>query len=73
LRFARQSGAGYRFSAYATDPSFAAFLDYLKIRETGVCEEFAMLINAQERHACSRGVFFGELCSDSVRSTLSSE
>jgi hypothetical protein len=53
--------SGYLFSAYATNPSFVAFLDYLNIRVTGVCEEFAMLINAQERHACSRGVFFGEL------------
>jgi len=57
-------------SAYATNPSFVAFLDYLNIRVTGVCEEFAMLINAQERHACSRGVFFGELCSHGVRSFI---
>jgi len=37
-------------------------LDYLNIRVTGAGEDFAMLINAQERHTCSRGVFFGELC-----------
>ena len=60
----------YRFSAYATNPSFVAFLDYLNIRVTGVCEEFAMLVNAQERHACSRGVFFDELCSRGVRSFI---
>jgi hypothetical protein len=54
------SGIGYWFSANATNPSFAAFLDCLNIRETGVGEEFAMLINAQERHARPRGVFLGE-------------
>src|SRR6266403_4808503 len=62
--------SGYLFSAYATNPSFVAFLDYLNIRVTGACEEFAILINAQERHACSRGVFFGELCSDGVGSFI---
>ncbi len=29
-----------------------------------------MLINAQERHASSRGVFFGELCSHGVLSFI---
>ncbi len=29
-----------------------------------------MLINAQERHACSRGGFFGELCSHGIRSFM---
>ncbi len=29
-----------------------------------------MLINAQERHACSRSVFFGELCSEGIRSFI---
>jgi hypothetical protein len=49
---------GYPLCADSTNPSFAAFLDYLHIRITDVCEEFAMLINAQERHACSRSIFF---------------
>ncbi len=41
-------GVGYRLSACATNPSFGEFLNYLHIRVTGVCKEFAMLINTQE-------------------------
>jgi len=52
-----RSSAGFRPSAQATNPSFVAFLNNLHSRVTGVCEKFAMLINAQERQACARGVF----------------
>jgi hypothetical protein len=41
---------GYRLSAYAANPSFVAFLNYLHIRITGVCTEFAVLIYTQECH-----------------------
>jgi hypothetical protein len=47
----RLSGVGRRLSAQATNPSFVALLEYLSIRVTGVFEEFAMLIDGQERHA----------------------
>src|ERR1700686_2718314 len=70
VRFARLSGVGYRLSPYATNPSFVAFLNYLHIRVTSVCAEFATLINTQECHARSCGVFFGKLCSHGVRSLI---
>ena len=35
------------FSAYAANPSFAAFLNHLHVRVAGIGEEFAMLINTQ--------------------------
>lgn len=41
------------FAAYAANPSLAAFLNDLNIRVAGHCEEFAMLINTQERHTRS--------------------
>jgi len=66
----RCSGVCRRFSANAANPSFVVFLDHLNIRVTGVCEECAMLINAQERQARSRSVFLGELCGRSVRSFI---
>jgi len=34
-------GVVWRLSADATKPSFVALLNYLNIRVTGVCEEFA--------------------------------
>jgi hypothetical protein len=64
------SGVGHRFSPDATNPSFLAFLDCLNIRVTGVAEEFAMLSDAQKRHACSRGVFFRELSSPGSHSFI---
>jgi hypothetical protein len=54
-------------SAYAENPSFVSFLNHLNITVTGVREEFAMFVDAEEPHAGSRDVFFGELGSGGVR------
>ena len=48
------------FPAYPANPSFATLLNDLNIRITGVCKDFAMFVDAQERHACPSSIFFGK-------------
>ena len=48
------------FPAGGADPSFAGIGDDLNIGIAGVGEKVAMLIDSEELHPGSRGVFFGE-------------
>src|SRR5690349_22628771 len=57
----KNSGAGNWFFAEGANPTFGAILDNLNVGKAGAGKEFAMLVDPQEGHAGSRGVFFGKL------------